>query len=90
VAGLVTSGVVIPVGLAMLRANQNPVQPITLETELRVIVGLAQGTQVRTNIRRQRVIRRQSIQLPDQRPNLRTVEPRVLIGKDMTERAPPN
>ncbi|MBE3009044.1 hypothetical protein IL992_07540 [Microbispora sp. NEAU-D428] len=41
VAGLVTSGVVIPVGLAMLRANQNPIQPITLGTELRVIVGYA-------------------------------------------------
>ncbi|MEU7859156.1 hypothetical protein [Nonomuraea sp. NPDC049141] len=41
VAGLVTSGVVIPVGLAMLRAHQNPVQPITLATELRVIVGYA-------------------------------------------------
>ncbi len=41
VAGLVASGVVVPVGLAMLRANQNPVQPITLGTELRVIVGYA-------------------------------------------------
>ncbi|XVQ87577.1 hypothetical protein ACQP2K_09205 [Microbispora siamensis] len=41
VAGLVTSGVVVPVGLAILRANQNPVQPITLGTELRVIVGYA-------------------------------------------------
>ncbi|MGR6918843.1 hypothetical protein ACU635_31740 [[Actinomadura] parvosata] len=41
VAGLVTSGVVVPVGLAMLRANQNPIQPITLGTELRVIVGYA-------------------------------------------------
>ncbi|MEV0231741.1 hypothetical protein [Nonomuraea sp. NPDC050786] len=41
VTGLVTSGVVIPVGLAMLRANQNPVQPISLGTELRVIVGYA-------------------------------------------------
>ncbi|MFF4616125.1 DUF1349 domain-containing protein [Nonomuraea jabiensis] len=41
VTGLVTAGVVIPVGLAMLRANQNPIQPITLETELRVIVGYA-------------------------------------------------
>jgi hypothetical protein len=41
VAGLVTSGVVVPVGLAMLRANQNPIQPITLSTELRVIVGYA-------------------------------------------------
>ncbi|SEH01347.1 hypothetical protein SAMN05444920_12051 [Nonomuraea solani] len=40
-AGLVSSGVVVPVGLAMLRANQNPVQPITLGTELRVIVGYA-------------------------------------------------
>lgn len=41
VAGLVTSGVVVPVGLAMLRANQNPIQPITLGTELRVIIGYA-------------------------------------------------
>ncbi|MET7336106.1 hypothetical protein [Nonomuraea sp. NPDC005650] len=41
VAGLVTSGVVVPVGLAMLRANQNPIQPLTLVTELRVIVGHA-------------------------------------------------
>ncbi|WP_228640211.1 DUF1349 domain-containing protein [Microtetraspora sp. AC03309] len=41
VAGLVTSGVVVPVGLAMLRANQNPIQPITLATESRVIVGYA-------------------------------------------------
>ncbi|WP_433348700.1 hypothetical protein ACQP25_34540 [Microtetraspora malaysiensis] len=41
VAGLVTSGVVVPAGLAMLRANQNPIQPITLGTELRVIVGYA-------------------------------------------------
>ncbi|MEV4017378.1 hypothetical protein AB0J35_43490 [Nonomuraea angiospora] len=41
VTGLVTSGVVVPAGLAMLRANQNPIQPITLETELRVIVGFA-------------------------------------------------
>ncbi|MFG6199884.1 hypothetical protein [Nonomuraea sp. JJY05] len=41
VAGLVTSGVVVPVGLAMLRANQNPVQPITPATESRVIVGYA-------------------------------------------------
>jgi hypothetical protein len=41
VAGLVTSGVVVPAGLAVLRANQNQVQPITLLTELRVIVGYA-------------------------------------------------
>jgi hypothetical protein len=41
VAGLATSGVVVPVGLAMLRAHQNPIQPITLVTELRVIVGYA-------------------------------------------------
>lgn len=41
VTGLVASGVVIPVGLAMLRANQNPIQPLTLATELRVIVGFA-------------------------------------------------
>ncbi|MEV0384962.1 hypothetical protein [Nonomuraea sp. NPDC050643] len=40
-AGLVTSGVVVPVGLALLRAHQNPIQPITLVTELRVIVGYA-------------------------------------------------
>ncbi|MFI7538392.1 hypothetical protein [Streptosporangium sp. NPDC049376] len=41
VTGLAASGVVVPAGLAMLRANQNPVQPITLGTELRVIVGYA-------------------------------------------------
>jgi hypothetical protein len=41
VAGLVASGVVVPAGLAMLRANQNPIQPITLETESRMIVGYA-------------------------------------------------
>ncbi|MFI6594841.1 hypothetical protein ACIBHX_01260 [Nonomuraea sp. NPDC050536] len=40
-AGLVTSGVVVPGGLALLRAHQNPVQPLTLGTELRVIVGYA-------------------------------------------------
>ncbi|GII82386.1 hypothetical protein Ssi03_03760 [Sphaerisporangium siamense] len=40
-AGLVTSGIVVPAGLAMLRANQNPVQPITPATEVRVIVGYA-------------------------------------------------
>ncbi|MFI6792989.1 hypothetical protein ACIBG4_37215 [Nonomuraea sp. NPDC050383] len=41
VAGLVAAGVVVPAGLAMLRAHQNPVQPITPGTELRVIVGYA-------------------------------------------------
>jgi hypothetical protein len=41
VTGLVASGVVVPAGLALLRANQNPIQPITLTTELRVIVGYA-------------------------------------------------
>jgi hypothetical protein len=41
VAGLVASGIVVPAGLAMLRAHQNPVQPITQGTELRVIVGYA-------------------------------------------------
>ncbi|MFI6452530.1 hypothetical protein ACIBF6_13315 [Streptosporangium amethystogenes] len=41
VTGLVTSGLVTPVGLAMLRADQNPIQPITLDTELRVIIGYA-------------------------------------------------
>ncbi|TMR23423.1 DUF1349 domain-containing protein [Nonomuraea turkmeniaca] len=41
VAGLATAGVVVPAGLAMLRANQNPIQPITLGTELRVIFGYA-------------------------------------------------
>ncbi|YCK37315.1 hypothetical protein ACNF49_25655 [Actinomadura sp. ATCC 39365] len=40
-AGLVTSGVVIPAGLALLRAHENPIQPITLGTELRMIVGYA-------------------------------------------------
>lgn len=44
--GLVTSGIVVPVGLALLRAHQNPVQPITLATELRVIVGYAALTAV--------------------------------------------
>ncbi|MGW4642414.1 hypothetical protein ACWEN6_28130 [Sphaerisporangium sp. NPDC004334] len=39
--GLVTSGVVIPAGLALLRAHQNPIQPMTLGTELRMIVGYA-------------------------------------------------
>jgi hypothetical protein len=32
---------VVPAGLALLRANQNPIQPITLGTGLRVIVGYA-------------------------------------------------
>ncbi|GGK75623.1 hypothetical protein Sme01_51270 [Sphaerisporangium melleum] len=41
VAGLMTSGVVVPAGLAILRAHENPVQPITPGTELRVIVGFA-------------------------------------------------
>ncbi|GAA2214781.1 hypothetical protein GCM10009850_102470 [Nonomuraea monospora] len=41
VAGLVASGAVVPAGLALLRAHQNPVQPITLGTESRVIVGYA-------------------------------------------------
>jgi hypothetical protein len=41
VTGLVASGVVVPAGLALLRANQNPIQPITLVTELRMIVGYA-------------------------------------------------
>ncbi|WP_157245372.1 hypothetical protein [Nonomuraea typhae] len=41
VAGLVASGAVVPLGLAILRANQNPIQPITLGTELRVIAGYA-------------------------------------------------
>ncbi|WP_228011354.1 DUF1349 domain-containing protein [Nonomuraea phyllanthi] len=44
VAGLVASGVVVPVGLALLRANGNPVQPITVGTELRVIAGYAAFT----------------------------------------------
>ncbi|MEU4834511.1 hypothetical protein [Streptosporangium sp. NPDC023615] len=39
--GLVASGIVVPVGLAVLRANQNPIQPITLGTGLRVVVGYA-------------------------------------------------
>ncbi|MED7931228.1 hypothetical protein SMD20_43900 [Nonomuraea sp. LP-02] len=41
VAGLVTSGVVVPAGLALLRAHQNPIQPITLGTGLRVVAGYA-------------------------------------------------
>ncbi|WP_199565410.1 DUF1349 domain-containing protein [Spongiactinospora rosea] len=40
-AGLATAGLAVPLGLALLRANQNPIQPITLATELRVIVGYA-------------------------------------------------
>ena len=40
-AGLVTSGIVVPGGLALLRAHQNPIQPLSLGTELRVIVGFA-------------------------------------------------
>ncbi|MFG1967241.1 hypothetical protein [Nonomuraea sp. NPDC049028] len=40
-AGLVTSGIVVPGGLALLRAHQNPIQPLTVGTELRVIVGFA-------------------------------------------------
>lgn len=40
-AGLVTSGIVVPAGLALLRAHQNPIQPITLLTGLRVVVGYA-------------------------------------------------
>ncbi|MCF6468357.1 DUF1349 domain-containing protein [Nonomuraea sp. MG754425] len=41
VTGLVAAGIVLPAGLAMVRANQNRVQPLTLGTELRVIVGYA-------------------------------------------------
>ncbi|MEV4065135.1 hypothetical protein [Nonomuraea dietziae] len=41
VAGLATSGIVVPAGLALLHANQNPIQPITLGAGLRVIVGYA-------------------------------------------------
>ncbi|MFF3442396.1 hypothetical protein [Streptosporangium sp. NPDC002721] len=41
VTGLAASAVVVPVGLAMLRVNQNPIQPITPGTGLRVIVGYA-------------------------------------------------
>ncbi|MDF5758866.1 hypothetical protein [Spongiactinospora sp. TRM90649] len=44
--GLAASGIVVPAGLALLRANQNPIQPITLGTELRVIVGFAALTAV--------------------------------------------
>ncbi|MFF0865921.1 hypothetical protein ACFYUV_29500 [Nonomuraea sp. NPDC003560] len=40
-AGLVASGLVIPAGLAMMRAHGNPIQPITLGTGLRMIVGHA-------------------------------------------------
>ncbi|MEU4539691.1 hypothetical protein AB0G15_33040 [Streptosporangium sp. NPDC023825] len=46
VAGLAASGVVVPAGLALLRANQNPIQPITPGTGLRVIVGYAALTGV--------------------------------------------
>ncbi|MFB9469443.1 hypothetical protein ACFFR3_07985 [Nonomuraea salmonea] len=41
VTGLVASAVVVPAGLALLRANDNPTQPLTLGTGLRVIVGHA-------------------------------------------------
>lgn len=46
VTGLTASGVVVPAGLALLRANQNPIQPITPGTGLRVIVGYAALTGV--------------------------------------------
>ncbi|NRQ40886.1 hypothetical protein HII36_55145, partial [Nonomuraea sp. NN258] len=36
---LVASGVVVPVGLAILRAYQNPIQPIAPATVLRMVVG---------------------------------------------------
>jgi hypothetical protein len=41
VTGLVASGVVVPAGLALLHAHQNPIQPLTLATGARVIVGYA-------------------------------------------------
>ncbi|MEV0824909.1 hypothetical protein [Nonomuraea rubra] len=41
VVGLVAAGVVVPVGLALLRASHNPIQPITLGTGLRVTAGYA-------------------------------------------------
>ncbi|MFI6297100.1 hypothetical protein ACIBEJ_36300 [Nonomuraea sp. NPDC050790] len=41
VAGLVSAGVVVPAGLALLRANQNPIQPISPSIGARVIVGYA-------------------------------------------------
>ncbi|MFD0475260.1 hypothetical protein ACFQ0B_48725 [Nonomuraea thailandensis] len=41
VTGLVAAGAVVPVGLAMLRAGHNPIQPITLGTGLRVVAGYA-------------------------------------------------
>ncbi|MFI0419294.1 hypothetical protein [Spongiactinospora sp. 9N601] len=41
VTGLVAAGIVVPAGLALLRANQNPIQPITLVTQLRMIIGYA-------------------------------------------------
>lgn len=40
-AGLASAGIVVPVGLALLRANHNPIQPITAGTALRVIIGYA-------------------------------------------------
>ncbi|GAA4103475.1 hypothetical protein [Nonomuraea soli] len=40
-AGLLASGIAVPAGLALLRANENRVQPLTWATELRVIVGFA-------------------------------------------------
>ncbi|NUT10094.1 MAG: hypothetical protein HOQ38_06425 [Nonomuraea sp.] len=40
-AGLLASAIVVPAGLALLRANGNRIQPLTWATELRVIVGFA-------------------------------------------------
>nr|SBO96897.1 PKD domain containing protein [Nonomuraea gerenzanensis] len=46
VTGLVSAGVVVPAGLALLRVHQNPIQPIGLGTGLRVIAGHAALTAV--------------------------------------------
>ncbi|MFI6478590.1 hypothetical protein ACIBH1_11680 [Nonomuraea sp. NPDC050663] len=40
-AGLLASAIAVPAGLALLRANDNRIQPLTWATELRLIVGFA-------------------------------------------------
>lgn len=41
IVGLASSGIVVPAGLALLRAHDNRLQPLTPATELRVIIGYA-------------------------------------------------
>jgi hypothetical protein len=41
VSGLVATGIVVPAGLAVIKANGIPVQPSSVLTEVRVIVGVA-------------------------------------------------